>query len=62
MLAGENYREVLHSVEQHKHTYDIRTDVMQQLHTLHNLHEVLKMEGCTLPPTLRDDKIPEQVG
>lgn len=42
--AVEKYREVLKSVEDH--SPHIKTDKLQQLHTLHNLAEILEGQNC----------------
>ena len=57
--AVDKYRTVLRSVEEHKS--EIRTDELQQLHTLHNLHEILLTKPAGVPPTLRDSVLEEQV-
>ena len=58
--AVEEYREVIRSIE--SHVDRLHTDSLQQLHTYHNLNWILttvKPEG--VGPTLRDDKLVEQV-
>ncbi|XP_074656200.1 E3 ubiquitin-protein ligase SHPRH-like isoform X2 [Tubulanus polymorphus] len=55
-LAVDEYRSVLLSIEQYKP--QLRTDPLQQLHTLYNLHELLTKGGATsIPRTLRDDRL-----
>ncbi len=58
--AVELYREVLRSVESYKDEF--RTDELQYLHTLHNLHEVLTLQPPGVDPTLRDHQLRHQVG
>ena len=58
--AVEYYREILFSVEEHQEKF--RTDPLQMLHTLHNLKELLEAKHEGIPPTLRDDQMPKQVG
>jgi hypothetical protein len=53
------YREVLHFVEEHKDK--VRTDELQLLHVLHNLHEVVSQKPVGLVPTLRDSLLQQQV-
>ena len=53
------YREVLRSIAEHGTQF--RTDPLQQLHTLHNLREVLSQRPAGVDPTLRDDKLEEEV-
>ncbi|XP_013421638.1 E3 ubiquitin-protein ligase SHPRH [Lingula anatina] len=55
--AAEKYREVLRSVGEHK--AELRTDDLQQIHALHNLHEILIQNYPGIPPTLQDDKLKE---
>ncbi|KAK3576517.1 hypothetical protein CHS0354_034193 [Potamilus streckersoni] len=56
--AVERYREVLRSVEEHKE--QLRTDDLQLLHSLHNLHEILSLKPEGVAPTLRDDQLQQQ--
>ncbi|KAL3881583.1 hypothetical protein ACJMK2_028004 [Sinanodonta woodiana] len=57
--AVERYREVLRSVEEHKE--QLRTDDLQLLHSLHNLYEILSSKPEGVAPTLRDDKLHQQL-
>ena len=57
--AVEKYRDVLRSVEEHKDT--LKTDSLQQLHAMYNLHEILVTKPEGIAPTLRDDQLPKQV-
>ncbi|KAI0211430.1 E3 ubiquitin-protein ligase SHPRH [Lamellibrachia satsuma] len=56
--AAEKYRSVMRSVEEHKD--ELRTDELQQLHTLHNMDELLKGHGSAVAPTLRDSLLSQQ--
>lgn len=49
----------MRSVEEHKKV--VRTDEIQQIHTLYNLNELLRAKPRGVLPTLRDDAIPDQV-
>ena len=53
------YREVLRSVEEH--AGKVRTDELQQLHTIHNLQEILVTKPTGILPTLRDGELVKQV-
>ena len=57
--AVEKYREVLGLVEEHK--TEFRTDKLQQLHALHNLHEVLLLKPQGVGHTLRDSELQKEV-
>ena len=57
--AVYKYRSVLRSVEGHKE--EIRTDELQQLHTLYNLEMVMSAKPKGVPPTLRDSLLLDQV-
>ncbi|RXG53492.1 E3 ubiquitin-protein ligase SHPRH [Armadillidium vulgare] len=56
--AVSKYREVLRSVEEHKK--NIKTDSLQQLHTLHNLSEIIQANHEGIHPTLRDGSLKEE--
>ncbi|GAB6026708.1 hypothetical protein CHUAL_013216 [Chamberlinius hualienensis] len=56
--AVEKYREVLRSIEELRPK--IKTDKLQRIHTLHNLHEVLSAGHENIPPTLRDSSLLEE--
>lgn len=56
--AVDKYREVLRSVEEHKENF--KTDSLQQLHTLHNLSEVIQSKPEGVHPTLRDETLAEE--
>ncbi|XP_060077806.1 E3 ubiquitin-protein ligase SHPRH-like [Ylistrum balloti] len=56
--AVDMYREVLWSVEEHKDY--LRTDKLQLLHTLYNLHEILSLKPEGVAPTLRDGLLKQQ--
>ncbi|KAM9317030.1 E3 ubiquitin-protein ligase SHPRH [Gastrophryne carolinensis] len=58
-LAVELYREVLRSSEEHKEK--LKTDTLQRLHSTHNLLELLTEKHPGIPPTLRDDKLEEEI-
>ncbi|XP_070568700.1 E3 ubiquitin-protein ligase SHPRH-like [Ptychodera flava] len=53
--AAEKYREVFRSVEEHKG--QLKTDSLQRLHALHNLHELLSQNHPGIDPTLRDSQL-----
>ena len=55
------YRECLRSIADNEK--DVRTDELQQLHTLFNLQEILTLhkDSAKIPPTLRDSEIPREV-
>ncbi|XP_071112627.1 E3 ubiquitin-protein ligase SHPRH-like isoform X1 [Haliotis cracherodii] len=53
-----NYRCVLRSVTEHEGR--LKTDDLQQLHALHNLHEILMIKPANVHPTLRDHQLHEQ--
>ncbi|XP_038077959.1 E3 ubiquitin-protein ligase SHPRH-like isoform X2 [Patiria miniata] len=57
--AIEHYRDILRSVEEHKDR--LKTDSLQRLHTMHNLHQLLKLKPEGLVPTLRDGELEQQV-
>ncbi|XP_046572336.1 E3 ubiquitin-protein ligase SHPRH-like, partial [Haliotis rubra] len=56
--AVSNYRCVLQSVTEHEGR--LKTDDLQQLHALHNLHEILLIKPANVHPTLRDHQLQEQ--
>ncbi|XP_073413769.1 E3 ubiquitin-protein ligase SHPRH isoform X1 [Dendrobates tinctorius] len=58
-MAAELYREVLRSSEEHKEK--LKTDSLQRLHSTHNLLELLSAKHPGIPPTLRDDKLEEEI-
>lgn len=58
-LAAELYRDVLRSSEEHKEK--MKTDSLQRLHSTHNLMELLTAKHPGIPPTLRDDKLEEEI-
>ncbi|XP_075195660.1 E3 ubiquitin-protein ligase SHPRH isoform X2 [Anomaloglossus baeobatrachus] len=58
-MATELYREVLRSSEEHKEK--LKTDSLQRLHSTHNLLELLSAKHPGIPPTLRDDKLEEEI-
>ncbi|XP_063773959.1 E3 ubiquitin-protein ligase SHPRH isoform X2 [Pseudophryne corroboree] len=58
-LAVDLYREVLRSSEEHKEK--LKTDSLQRLHSTHNLMELLSAKHPGIPPTLRDDKLEEEI-
>lgn len=58
-MAAELYREVLRSSEEHKEK--LKTDSLQRLHSTHNLLELLSAKHPGIPPTLRDDKLQEEI-
>ncbi|XP_066452042.1 E3 ubiquitin-protein ligase SHPRH isoform X2 [Eleutherodactylus coqui] len=58
-MAVELYREVLRSSEEHKEK--LKTDSLQRLHSTHNLIELLSAKHPGIPPTLRDDKLEEEI-
>ena len=57
--AVEKYREVLRVVDEYKGK--IKTDTLQKLHSVSNLAELLEAGHENIPPTLRDDKLREEV-
>ncbi|XP_045197702.2 E3 ubiquitin-protein ligase SHPRH-like isoform X2 [Mercenaria mercenaria] len=57
--AVEKYRDVLRSVEEHKDT--LKTDSLQQLHAMYNLHEILMSKPEGVDPTLRDHQLSKQI-
>lgn len=57
--AVEQYREMLHSIDEHRE--EIRTDPLQVLHVVHNLHEVLSMKPPGVGYTLMDSELQLQV-
>ena len=57
--AVEKYREVLSSIEEHRGV--LKTDSLQQLHAMFNLHETLQTRPPGVPPTLRDGELQKQV-
>jgi len=57
--AVEQYREMLRSIEEHKE--EIRTDSLQILHIVHNLHEVLSLHPSGVGQSLSDSELPQQV-
>ncbi|KAG8583488.1 hypothetical protein GDO81_008442 [Engystomops pustulosus] len=58
-MGAELYREVLRSSEEHKDK--LKTDSLQRLHSTHNLFELLSAKHPGIPPTLRDDKLEEEI-
>ncbi|XP_075718971.1 E3 ubiquitin-protein ligase SHPRH [Rhinoderma darwinii] len=58
-MAAELYRDVLRSSEEHKEK--MKTDSLQRLHSTHNLLELLSAKHPGIPPTLRDDKLEEEI-
>ncbi|XP_063230328.1 E3 ubiquitin-protein ligase SHPRH isoform X2 [Bacillus rossius redtenbacheri] len=54
----ELYRQVLRTSEEHNF---LKTDSLQKIHAMHNLAEVLALHAGSVPPTLRDDKLLEEV-
>ena len=50
---------MLRSIEEHKE--EIRTDSLQVLHIVHNLHEVLSLNPSGIGHTLLDSELPRQV-
>ncbi|GLV41293.1 uncharacterized protein CBL_04817 [Carabus blaptoides fortunei] len=60
--AVEKYREALCFVSQYDKEAFIKVDKLQQIHTLHNLSEVLGNKCYpTPPPTLRDDTLQQDL-
>ncbi|XP_075059698.1 E3 ubiquitin-protein ligase SHPRH [Mixophyes fleayi] len=59
LLAVELYREVLRSSEEHKEK--LKTDSLQRLHSTHNLMELLNAKHPGIPPTLRDDRLEDEI-
>ena len=57
--AIQHYRDVLLSAEEHKDR--LKTDSLQRLHAMHNLHQLLKLKPEGLIPTLRDGELDKQV-
>ncbi|XP_052811504.1 E3 ubiquitin-protein ligase SHPRH-like isoform X2 [Mya arenaria] len=57
--AVEKYREVLRSVEEHRDM--LKTDGLQQLHAMYNLHEILQAKPAGVDPTLRDHLLEKQI-
>ncbi|XP_071801260.1 E3 ubiquitin-protein ligase SHPRH-like [Asterias amurensis] len=57
--AIQHYRDVLLSAEEHKDR--LKTDSLQRLHAMHNLHQLLKLKPEGLIPTLRDGELGKQV-
>lgn len=57
--AVERYREALRLVKSAQHE-EIRTDPLQELHTLYNLNEVLGMRGTKAGRTLEDGKLADK--
>ena len=57
--AVEKYREVLRVVDEYKGK--IKTDTLQKLHSVSNLAELLEAGHENIPPTLRDDKLRDEV-
>ena len=53
--AVDVYRNVIKTIDDASQTF--RTDSLQKLHTLHNLHEVLQYNSTTSAPTLRDSQL-----
>ncbi|XP_044148487.1 E3 ubiquitin-protein ligase SHPRH isoform X2 [Bufo gargarizans] len=58
-MAAELYRDVLRSSEEQKEK--LKTDSLQRLHSTHNLLELLSAKHPGIPPTLRDDKLEEEI-
>ena len=52
-LAAEKYREALFSIEEERK--DLKTDLLQKLHTLYNLGELVQAKHEGIERTLRDD-------
>ena len=60
--AADLYREVLQSVDKHAREGHFRTDVLQTLHAVANLHELLTVHGKKLTGReLTDDRLPRRV-
>lgn len=57
--AVEQYREMLRSIDEHKD--EIRTDPLQVLHIVHNLHQVLSMKPTGVGHCLVDSELQQQV-
>ncbi|XP_047740431.1 E3 ubiquitin-protein ligase SHPRH [Hyalella azteca] len=56
--AAEHYRAVLSSAAEHAHHF--KTDSLQRLHALHNLHELLAAGHPNIPHTLDDDELAQR--
>ena len=56
--AAEKYREVLRIVSEYKGK--VKTDTLQQLHTVTNLAELLEAGHEGIDPTLRDEKLRDE--
>ena len=59
MEAVGQYREMLRSVDEHRE--EIRTDPLQVLHIVHNLHDVLSLKPAGVGQTLIDSELSQQV-
>ncbi|ELU00238.1 hypothetical protein CAPTEDRAFT_220844 [Capitella teleta] len=56
--AVDHYRNAMRSIDEHREK--LRTDDLQELHTIHNLSEVLAKKPLGVDPTLRDDQLQKQ--
>ncbi|XP_014677049.1 PREDICTED: E3 ubiquitin-protein ligase SHPRH-like [Priapulus caudatus] len=56
--AVDYYRQALASIA--RHSDELKTDSLQRLHTLHNLHETLSQRHLGVAPTLRDATLAEE--
>jgi E3 ubiquitin-protein ligase SHPRH len=56
--AVEEYRSMLHSVNEHRG--EVRTDLLQVLHIVHNLHEILQLKPAGVGHTLMDSELEQQ--
>ena len=56
--AAEKYREVLRIVSEYKGK--VKTDTLQQLHTVTNLAELLEAGHEGIAPTLRDENLRDE--
>nr|XP_006814870.1 PREDICTED: E3 ubiquitin-protein ligase SHPRH-like [Saccoglossus kowalevskii] len=56
--AVGKYRDVLRSIEEHKE--QLKTDSIQRLHTVYNLHQILKQNHPNVGHTLRESKLEDE--
>lgn len=57
--AVDEYRSMLRSVDEHSD--EVRTDPLQVLHIVHNLHDILTMKPAGVGHTLNESQLQHQV-